>query len=109
MLLRVGEEVSIALPHRIRSMSNPRIDDSLVDALHGAVTAEGMSEAVPAPYLIPSTVAERSLEMVIRFISRDRLRFFANFSAPSDLLLTERELAARMLREPILHDVTKRG
>ena len=100
--------MSVTPPHVFSGVPHPRIDGSLIDALHGAVAAERMPEAVPALDLFPLAARKRALEVIMGFVASHGARASAIFPAARNAInVTERVGAARVHREPFVHDLTE--
>ena len=77
--------MTIAFPHFFRSMADPRVDQTLVDAFHGAVAAEGVAEAVPDWDDCPLAVEQHSVEVLVGFAWCDWHRLFTRLTAVHDV------------------------
>ena len=75
--------MSVSSPHFFGSMSNPFIDNPLIDSLSRTIAAKGMAEHMPATKAAKRTAFQAGSEMVValvdgQFSSRS---MFASFSS----------------------------
>ncbi len=66
------DQVAVAPTHLLCRMPNPFVDQPLVDAGRRAARDEAVTEHVPAMHDLQSRPGQRSLEMVVRFVRRQR-------------------------------------
>jgi len=67
-LLLSGYQVAITANHFFGLMANPTIDESLVHTLGSTVGTERVPQHMPTTKLVPTTVTERLLKMVVRLV-----------------------------------------
>src|SRR5207249_3811813 len=93
----VGDQVPVPLPHLLRLVTDPGVDESLVGPGRRTVRAKAMAKNVPAVEHLPFAPGQDAVEVVVGLVPRHRggggsFRLAANDSRG----LTEQELPARM-------------
>lgn len=98
--------MSIATNHRLGLMTNPAIDNPLVNTSCGAIRTERVAEDVPATRLVPFGVSQRVLKVRHRFITGKRSEGCSALAAAAHFKLVKKRIrAARMILEPLSKNV----
>src|SRR5436190_8950216 len=91
--------------HLLGLMTDPSVDNPLVDPSGCAIAAETVAEDVPAAKPCPFTSCQSAFEMIVRFVARNRSSVCSLRLAPYDRCgEAEREVAARVPSKPAIHD-----
>lgn len=71
LLLCVGEQVAVPTSHFFSGVTNPFVDDSLVNPLGGTVAAKGVSKSVPTSKIFESATFEAGSKVIIGLVNSD--------------------------------------
>ena len=101
--------MAITSSHLVAGVPDPTVDQSLVDAVHGAIGAERVPEDVPASNDFPLASNQQSREVVMSFVGADRCNAFSTRIAVRNRRHAKGVVATGMNREPIVEHLTKFG
>ena len=95
----------ITTAHFFRGVSNPAVNEPLVNSLHDAEADEAVPEKMPSPHHLPLALRQSPFQVIMDFIFRDRSGHCPFLFALLYLdLLTEKIWPTRMDSQPFPED-----
>ena len=106
----VRDQVGVTAGHIFGLVSEPSVDEPLIDPPRRAIRGEGVAEAVPARNHLPLTARDRRVEVMIAFVDGDWHKVCAGLLAAEDFKrLADRVDPAGVGVEPLPHYLCQEG